>query len=430
MTLAKGFIVSYLASTFSETTINRLEIPQDQLNIENKTRSNPLKWNGQFSPQLVDTLLNTYANTGDVIFDPFLGSGTTLLEAGKRGLSAMGTEINPAACALARLYHLINLPVHTRTRLLTELETLLDDRFPLILFQSETVHDGEYVKAQFSKILNAVDSALERDVIAALIVLLDPGRNDLQANHVFKMWRKIADLIDHLPGSEKPIRVFHADARQTPLADQTVDMVLTSPPYINVFNYHQQYRASMEFLHWDLLKVAKSEIGANRKHRGNRFLTVIQYCLDIAQCFSELQRICKPGARVIFVVGRLSTVRGTPFFNGEIVSEIAERAFGNPLDVRQERVYRNRFGQAIYEDILHFSIKAMQPEPEKQCLYLARGVAQDIMTAALPTTPKESRQDLEQAVASISTVQPSPLFLADQAGEQIHEIDPTYDTRR
>ena len=44
---------------------------------------------------------------------------------------------------------------------------------------------------------------------------------------------------------------------------------------------HQNHRAILELLGFDLLHVAASEIGSNRKNRGNRFRTVIQYALDM-----------------------------------------------------------------------------------------------------------------------------------------------------
>ena len=94
-------------------------------------------------------------------------------------------------------------------------------------------------------------------------------------------------------------------------------MVLTSPPYINVHNYHQQFRRSTEALDWDVLSFARSEIGSNRQNRANRFLTVIQYSLDMALALRELARVARPGARLILVLGRESFVRGGRFFNGE-----------------------------------------------------------------------------------------------------------------
>jgi hypothetical protein len=39
----------------------------------------------------------------------------------------------------------------------------------------------------------------------------------------------------------------------------------------------------MEVLGFDILKVAASEIGSNRRNRGNRFITVIQYALDMEE---------------------------------------------------------------------------------------------------------------------------------------------------
>lgn len=61
--------------------------------------------------------------------------------------------------------------------------------------------------------------------------------------------------------------MYHGDGR-FPNPAIPFGLVLTSPPYINVYNYHQQYRASAEALGWDLLEVAKTEIGSNRKHPG------------------------------------------------------------------------------------------------------------------------------------------------------------------
>ena len=84
---------------FDENTISR-----NELNIADKHKSNPLHWNGQFSPQLVEVLISSYCKKNDVIFDPFLGSGTTLLEAGEFNLKAYGTEINYGAIYITRVY--------------------------------------------------------------------------------------------------------------------------------------------------------------------------------------------------------------------------------------------------------------------------------------------------------------------------------------
>ena len=73
-----------------------------------KTRSNLFAWRGQFSPQLIETILASYCLPDSVILYPFVGSGTVLLEAGTFLFDAYGFEINPAAWILSRAYEFIN----------------------------------------------------------------------------------------------------------------------------------------------------------------------------------------------------------------------------------------------------------------------------------------------------------------------------------
>lgn len=428
--------MSLLTGIYAETPLNTSEIPQADLDIVIKSRSNPLRWNGQFSPQLVQVLLNTYATPGSFLFDPFLGSGTVLLEAGLAGLSASGTEINPAAVTLARTYRFINVPVELRRFHLKEISQLLQREFlqALPLFQDPGQkpdrQDAEAIKSRLVELLLAVEERLQIQLLETLIALLDFYQPNLSADKVFTVWKRLTRLVLELPFSQQPIKVFHADARKTTLPDSSIDLVLTSPPYINVFNYHQQYRASMEALSWNLLRVAKSEIGSNRKHRGNRFLTVIQFCLDIAQTFNEMVRVCRSDGRLIFVVGRESMVRGTRFFNGEIVAEVAHRAMGFDLILRQERVFLNRFGQSIFEDILHFSPPANDPGT----LFLgpARKVAQDVLEAAYSVATDEAKEGTKSALTNIGQVRPSPIFSllkVCQTSKEARDAEFTYSAR-
>jgi len=233
--------MSLLAGIYAETPLNTSEIPQADLDIVNKSRSNPLRWNGQFSPQLVQVLLNTYATSGSVLFDPFLGSGTVLLEAGLAGLPASGTEINPAAVALAQTYRFINAPVELRRFHVREVSKLLQREFlqPLPLFQDPDQNpnrqDPEAIKARLVELVLAVEERLQCQLLEGLIVLLDFYKPSLSADKVFTAWKKLTRLVLELPFSQQPIEVFHADARRTPLPDSSVDLVLTSPP-ISMFS--------------------------------------------------------------------------------------------------------------------------------------------------------------------------------------------------
>lgn len=54
-------------------------------------------------PQISRRLLERYASRGDVILDPFCGSGTVLVEARLHGVNSIGFDINPLACLLASI---------------------------------------------------------------------------------------------------------------------------------------------------------------------------------------------------------------------------------------------------------------------------------------------------------------------------------------
>ena len=404
-----------LNGIYADTPFDTEEILQADLNIANKYRSNPLRWKGQFSPQLVQVLLDKYSNRDTSVFDPFLGSGTVLLESGMAGLKASGTEINPAAAMLAQTYHLINIPVDSRRLHLQAVSNLLHAEFlsNLPLLQNIEKDQGETnfeaVKLKLIGLLSKVDDHFQRGLLETLITLLDFYQADISIKKVFKVWTNLRKLVVELPFSCQPIAAFLSDAREIPLSDSSIDLVITSPPYINVFNYHQQYRASMEALNWNVLKVSRSEFGANRKHRSNRFLTVVQFCLDIAQTVGELARVCCSGARLIFVVGRESKVKGTRFFNGEIVTEVCHRTLGFNLILKQQRVFRNSFGQSIFEDILHFSPPIKYP-PHEVYLEIARSIAQETLEESYSTAPEQSKNDIRLALKNISTVHASPLF--------------------
>lgn len=55
----------------------------------------------QFPEAVIDRIIRACSNTGDIIFDPFIGSGTTAIVSLKRGRSVLGFEKNPAYCATA-----------------------------------------------------------------------------------------------------------------------------------------------------------------------------------------------------------------------------------------------------------------------------------------------------------------------------------------
>ena len=56
-------------------------------------------------PQIARTLIEEYSPNGkcELLFDPYCGSGTSLVEASLKGINSIGTDLNPLARLMARV---------------------------------------------------------------------------------------------------------------------------------------------------------------------------------------------------------------------------------------------------------------------------------------------------------------------------------------
>ncbi|WP_455254818.1 DNA methyltransferase [Ruminococcus sp.] len=385
---------------FSNIPIDHEEINQSELNIDGKTRSNLFAWNGQFSPQFIETLLSYYAKDGFFVVDPFVGSGTVLSECARKGLRSYGIELNASAYYMAKTYEIANLSIEERTEIITAIDSLLksikneQNIIPSIL---------SYIK-KFNNV--------QRNILSTLIILMDVFNNEVSFELLNKKWLNLQTIIQNIPFSVSRISVERGDSRHLGIDDDCADMLITSPPYINVFNYHQKYRRSVEYLGYDVLSIAKSEFGSNRKNRGNRFLTVIQYCIDMALSIKEAIRVCKPKARMIYIVGRESSVLGYSFCNSELIYNIATQIFNMELIIRQERAFKNRFGQIIYEDILSFENPNDIFIEDSEIIEYGRKIAIDMLFEKYQTSTEENknRELLLDAINKSENVKPSEVY--------------------
>lgn len=406
--------VEALLREFSRTEIDRQTLSQTRLDLTTRTRASFFRWRGQFSPELIEFLLQTFAGNRSSVLDPFTGSGTTLIECGRKGISAHGIDVNPAAVYQARTAELMTLPRPARAELFERLRTqiarqLEPDTWDLfttgITVPSTSIEDRlvSFLATLKGERLDQHD----RTVLVNTLMLAMGDQRSLGAYQISKAFATYAGMVLSLPVCEAPISVAERDARETMLDGGGVDLVLTSPPYINVFNYHQNYRPAMELLGHVPLEAARSEIGANRKHRGNRFFTVVQYCLDMLQALREMRRVIAPDGLAVIVVGRESNVRGCSFQNSSALFCLAIGAAGFRLRSRHERVFVSRFGTRVYEDLLVLLPEAGARVRDEQ---FARAVGDGLLSAALERTAGDIRHDILDALDDSQIIEPSPLL--------------------
>jgi len=393
-------------------TTAAISFDQKKLNVTSKTRSNIFNWRGQFTPEFVEYIINTFAKATNTILDPFCGSGTVLLESARHGIASIGFEINPAAYAMARFISLATLSQADRKRLCDSLKerivSIIGTYHDLPLFEPESTFRKSYKNLTHfaGNLLSKLDNKNEKVIALACLFHAESNKRDSLGVTISRSLEIVTAKLNSLPFTQKSIVASLCDARMSHLYINTpIDLIITSPPYINVFNYHQNYRSIMEILGFNLLKVAASEIGSNRKNRGNRFKTVVQYALDMEKALNSFAHSLRKNGILVLVVGRESRVRGIPFFNSSILLQIAEEMNAYKRLATSERVFINRFGISIKEDILVLQVSGMPPQNGN-----VRDIVKQHLLKALNIAKGEIADDVNDALSQIATIKPSPIF--------------------
>lgn len=387
-------------------------LDRQKLDVTNKTRSNIFGWRGQFTPEFVAYLLDEANEGTGLVVDPFCGSGTVLQECAARNRAAHGFEINPAAYAMSRFFTLSRLSHDERMSLANRVEWLFrgttSEFVDLPLF-----NPVEDYRGQASNLLDLGREVFSRtesksETLLALLTLFEaegcclPNLNQAIFTAFGRVKRHLLALTDSTATLEASLcdaRLIHRYVRAE------AELIVTSPPYINVFNYHQNHRAILELLGFDLLHVAASEMGSNRKNRGNRFRTVIQYALDMEAGLESFALSLKARGQLILVVGRESNVRGVAILNSRLVADIATSLGAFQQEGSFERCFTNRFGASIYEDVLLIRRVNGQSAPGA-----ARGIARALLEELEEDASGEVQDDIRDAIANADGIEPSPVF--------------------
>ncbi len=388
-------------------------LEQGKLDVTTKLKSNLFNWSGQFTPQFVEYILETFTKQGDKILDPFSGSGTVLQESARLERTAVGFEINPSAYAMSKFFTFCNMSFAERHIFSDTFERKLKKQLSTLNKQIVYTDNSDYREAYSNLLKFAVNfdnTTLDKQERVFLLNILFQSEKDKTftvKDSISKSFSYLKKSLIELPYSEQPISAFLKDARSAAEGyTNSIDFIFTSPPYINVFNYHQNYRAIVEAFRFDILKVAHSEFGSNRKNRGNRFKTVVQYCLDMELAVCSFWKALKPNGKMVLVLGRESNVRGIPFYNGQLIIEILRESNSFYSIKTLERKFTNRFGVNIKEDII-IAERNTNPTPN---FNNGRVIALNHLIESLTKATGEIAADISEAIKTINEIEPSPLF--------------------
>ncbi|MDA8223068.1 MAG: DNA methyltransferase [Desulfitobacterium hafniense] len=254
-------------------------------------------YKGKFHPQMIRALLNIIRlKEGDSVFEPFSGSGTTALESQLLGINFIGIDISPLCVLQGKV----------KTKAIYAIDEIIKLKNTLISKLKPSLFNQEH---DFYKVLENIDNEDVRDfyALARLLAVSDESRRGRNFEQSFiknlnlmidsaKDYKEIAETLQLKLGD---VDLKIGDSRKVSLPDNSIDGIITSPPYSIALDYVENDAHSLEDMGYNLNEIREDFIGVRGKGKDK----VELYNNDMRKSYDEMYRILKPNKYAVIVIG-------------------------------------------------------------------------------------------------------------------------------
>jgi DNA modification methylase len=257
-------------------------------------------YKGKFHPQMIRALLNIIGLApGDTVFEPFSGSGTTALEAQLLGINVIGIDISPLCVLQGKV----------KTQALFGFEAILELKDKMIA----NIKPSLFVEEEdFHTVLQNIKDENVKDffTLARLLAVSDNSRRGRSfeqsfiknVNRMIDSIKDFKEIRQELGLNLGKVDLKEGDARDLDLPDNSIDGIITSPPYSIALDYIENDAHSLADMGYKLNEIREDFIGV----RGRPKDRVALYNEDIKKSYSEMHRVLKPGRYAVIVIGNAS----------------------------------------------------------------------------------------------------------------------------
>ena len=341
----------------SENIINKITF--EQISGNGKTTyltHNYHTYPAKFIPQIPNATISALTKPGDVVFDPFCGCGTTLVEAKLLGRNAIGTDLNPIATLVSKAKtstlneKQINFCLQFSLNITNKIQEIHKNtnNFDLIIpefnnrdhwFQRNVLEELTILKKEIKKIDDEDIRNFLFTTFSAIIVAVSNQESDTRfaaknkqipdGKVIDAFKRKLDSMIERMKefsrsATNSKVEIFTANTENLDfLKNDSVDHIVTSPPYANTYDYYLYHKFRMYWLDYDVKSVQDAEIGSRNRHSSKRE-DIDTFEEGLNKCMKEFGRILKKGKIAVIVIGD-SIIRKKLISANTLLKKIAEQ---------------------------------------------------------------------------------------------------------
>lgn len=391
------------------------------------------KYPAKFIPQFPKWALSQFNDVQNLtVLDPFCGSGTTLVEAGLHGANVIGTDVSDVAIQISKAktsilfkerlksyYQILEEVLQNAGALDKKLAQDFENCIGKECHSMDKTWSNWFEPNDIAKIvairksIHALENNELKDILLSSLSSIIKKCSYLDEDQIkvkkikdkvipdvyevyFESTKKLID--SHIETSKKYINskpsflIKKASATDTKLSENSIDIIVTSPPYINAIDYTMTHKYSMfalglvkpeefkahchEYIgvteravrvkHYEqeldfknntkISNIIKELRGINTTTSKNRSYVVWQYFTLMADFFIEMRRVLKPGGKMTFVVGEYNSICNINVPTAELLQDLALDA-GFKVDNKFYHVINNRSGMRLNRNSAGGSIK-------------------------------------------------------------------------
>jgi hypothetical protein len=343
---------------------------------------------GKFIPQLVEYFLSRYFKPGEVVVDPFCGSGTTLVQAAEMSINSVGLDISEFNTLIARV-KLAHYDPDVLRREVTDImrrtlgfseRTFTGNFVPLVDEAADLVAQSDYMNTWFAKqslkeILyyeKLISEYTYQDLLKVILSrtarscrliyhyeLATPSKPVTEPyvcyKHKGRICTPVQTIIPRLKfysidtvrritefsnlRKEVDSFVIEGDSQNVNIekelprgwkADHKFRGVFSSPPYVGQIDYHEQHRYAYEIFGFE--RRDDQEIGRKKKGKGVKAQRT--YAEGIAKVLTNMRRQLPDDALYFIVANDKLSLYPEIFENAGMR---IEKQFERPVEDRTER---------------------------------------------------------------------------------------------